>query len=108
MEHKSTKHQRERVHPCNVCDMAFHYLPTLKQHKSRQHRRILFVCNGCGKKLETNNKINRHTKFVCGKPCHRKNFSNSSKWGKGQVVSDREGGEEEDGAGHHKEEARYP
>ena len=42
----------------------------------------VFVCNGCGKKFETYNSINRHKKLVCGKPHHRKWLYNFSMWGK--------------------------
>ena len=69
--------ERERVRPCNVCDKAFKYLPTPNQHKIWQHIGHVFVCKGCGKKFQINNSINRHKKFVCGKPHHMKSFATS-------------------------------
>ena len=86
VEHKNKKHQGERVHPCSTCDMAFKSLPALYKHKSRQHSGKVFVCEGCGKTFKTSDSLNRHKKFVCGKPRHRKNFNNLSKWGKGHRV----------------------
>ena len=68
--------ERERVHPCNVCDKAFKSLPTPNQHKIWQHSGHVFVCKGCGKKFKTNNSINSHKKLVFGKPHHMKSFCN--------------------------------
>ena len=50
----------------------------------------MFVCDGLGKKSESNNSMNRHTQFVCCQPRHRKNFNNYSKWDKGHRVQTNE------------------
>ena len=42
------------------------------------HSGHMFVCKGCGKKIQTNNIINRLKKLVCGKPHHRESFANFS------------------------------
>ena len=73
--------ERERVHPCNVCDKAFKPWPTPDQHKMWKQSGHVFVCKACGKKFKTKNIINRHKKFVCGKPYHIKSFSKFSIWG---------------------------
>ena len=77
-----TKHKRERVHPCNVCDNAFKSLQMPSQHKIWQHSGSVFACKGCGKNFNPNNSINRHNKLVCGNPHHMKSFCHFSKWGK--------------------------
>ena len=74
--------ERERVHPCNVCDKAFKSLQMLSQHKIWQHSGNVFACKGCGKKFNPNNSINRHNKLVCGKTHHRKSFCHFSMRGK--------------------------
>ena len=61
--------ERERDHPCNVCDKAFKSLQMPNKHSGH-----VFSCKGCGKKCNSNNSISRHNKLVCGKPHHRKNF----------------------------------
>ena len=72
--------ERERVHPCNVCNIAFKSLQMPSQHKVWQHSGDMFACKGCGKKINPNNSINRHNKLVCGKPHHRKIFCHFSMW----------------------------
>ena len=69
--------ERERVHPCNVCDKAFKSLQMLSQHKIWQHSGNVFVCKGCGKNFNSNNSIKRHNKLVGGKPHQRKSFATS-------------------------------
>ena len=61
----------------------------------------VFVCKGCGKKIKTNNSINRHKKLFGFKPHHRKGFFNFSMWGLG-------GGEEMVGSVQLQEEGRHP
>ena len=61
----------DRVHHCNVCEKSFKSLQTPKRLKQSNN---VFVCKGFGKKLLTNNPINRQKKLVCGKPCLRKRF----------------------------------
>ena len=75
--------ERERVHPCNVWDKAFKYLPTPNQHTIWQHSGHVFVFKGCDKKCKTNNSINRHKKLYGCEPHHRKSFYTFSMWGKG-------------------------
>ena len=72
--------ERERVHPCNVCDKTFKSLQMLSKHKIWQHSGNVFTCKGCGKMLNPSNCINRHNKLVCGKPHHRKSFCHFSMW----------------------------
>ena len=38
-------------------------------------------CNGCGKKFNHNKRMNRHMKFVFGKPHQRNSLCNFSVWG---------------------------
>ena len=38
--------ERERVHPCNICDKAFKSMQLLSQHKVWQHSGNVFVCKG--------------------------------------------------------------
>ena len=68
--------ERERVHPCNVCDKAFKSLQMPSQHNIWQHSGNVFACKGCGKYFRTNNSMNRHKKEMYGRPDHRKNFRN--------------------------------
>ena len=56
------------VHPCNVCDKAFKSLPTPNQHKIWQHSGHVLSA-----RLTT---ASTDKKLVCGKPRHRKSFSN--------------------------------
>ena len=56
--------ERERVHPCNVCDKTFKSLQMPSQHKIWQHSGHVFACKGCGKKFNPNNSINRHSLCV--------------------------------------------
>ena len=56
--------ERERAHPCNVCDQAFKSLQMPSQHQIWQHQGNVFVCNGCGKKFNPNNSINT-TQLAC-------------------------------------------
>ena len=63
--------ERERVHPCNVCDKAFKSLQMPSQHKIWYHSGKVFAFKGCGKKFNPNNSINRHDMLVWGKPHHR-------------------------------------
>ena len=86
VKHKIEKHKDERIHPCSTCDMAFKSLPALCKHKSQHHSGKVFICEGCGKTFKTGDSLNKHRKFVCGKPRHRKNFAELSKWGKGHRV----------------------
>ena len=86
VEHKIKMHQGKKIHPCSTCDMAFKSLPALYKHKSRQHSGKSFICEGCGKTFKTGDSLNRHRKSVCGKPRHRKNFAELSRWGKGHRV----------------------
>ena len=86
MKHKTEKHRGERVHPCSICEKCFKSLPMLNQHKSRHHGGHVSVCEGCGKRFKTNDSLKRHKMLVCGKPRHRKNFNELSKWGKGHRV----------------------
>ena len=86
VKHKIEKHKGERVHPCSACDKCFKSLPTLNQHKSRNHGGHVYVCEGCGKRFKTNDSLKRHRMLTCGKPRHRKDFNNLSKWGKGHRV----------------------
>ena len=86
IEHKTKMHKDERIHPCNTCEMAFKSLSALYKHKTRQHSGKSFVCEGCGKTFKTGDTLNRHKKTVCGKPRHRKNFAQLSRWGKGHRV----------------------
>ena len=92
------KNTRERVHSCNVCDKAFKYLRTPKQHIICQHSGHVFVCKGCGKKFKTKNSFKGQKKPFGFKPHHIKRFCNFSIWGKG-------GGEEKDGSVQLQEEA---
>ena len=71
-------HKRERAHPCNLCDKAFKYFETPKQHTVWQHSGHVFVCKGCGKKSKTNNIDNRQKKSFGFRPHHRKSFCNFS------------------------------
>ena len=92
--------ERERVHPCNVCDKAFKSLQMPSQHKIWQHSGHVFAGKGCGKKFNPNNSIKRHNKLVCGKPHCRKIFRHFFIWGKDDnwgdhPQSERVGGEEE-------------
>ena len=73
--------ERDRVHPCNVCDKAFKSLQMPSQHKIWQPSGHAFACKGCGKKFNPNNSINRHNKLVCGKPQHRKEEIILNVWG---------------------------
>ena len=57
--------ERERVHPCNVCDKASKSLSLPYQHKVWQHRGHAFDCKGCCKKFNPNHRINKHKKLVC-------------------------------------------
>ena len=57
--------ERERVHPCNVCDKAFKSLQIPSQHKVWQHSGHVFACKGFCKKFNPNKSINRHNKLVC-------------------------------------------
>ena len=75
-------HERERDHPCNVCDKSFKSLQMPSQHKIRQHSGYVFSCKGCGKKCNPNNSISRHNKLVCRKPHQRMSFCHFSMWGK--------------------------
>ena len=56
---KAQERERERVHPCNVCQKAFKSLQMLSQHKIWQHSKNVFACKGCGKKFNPKNSINR-------------------------------------------------
>ena len=69
--------ERERVHPCNVCDKAFKSLQMLSQHSGN-----VFSFKGCGKKFNPNNSINRHNKLVCDNPHNKKSFCHFSILGK--------------------------
>ena len=50
--------ERERVHPCNVCNKAFKSLQMPSEHKIWQHSGHVYACKGCGKKFNPNNSIN--------------------------------------------------
>ena len=78
--------ERERIHPCNVCDKAFMSMQMLSQHKMLQQS--VFTCKGCGKNFNPNISINRHNKLVCGKTHHRKRFFHFSEWGKDNNLED--------------------
>ena len=76
-------------------------MQTPNQHIIWQHSSHMFVCKGCGKKLKTNNSINRSKKLFHFKLHHRKSFCNFSMWGKGE-------GEEKDVSVQLQEEGKHP
>ena len=44
--------ERERVHPCHLCDKALESLPMPNHYKIFQHIGHVFVCEGSGKKWQ--------------------------------------------------------
>ena len=72
-KHK-TERERERVHPCNVCENAFKSLPMPSQHTIWQHSAHVFACKGCDKKF---NPKNRHNKLVMASITTEKVFATS-------------------------------
>ena len=44
--------ERERVHPCNVCDKAFKSLQMPSKYRIWQHSGHVFACKGCDKKFK--------------------------------------------------------
>ena len=56
--------ERERVHPCNVCDKAFKSLAIPNQHNTWPHIGHVLVCKDCCNMFKTYNNINRHKKLV--------------------------------------------
>ena len=57
---------RERVHPCNVCDKAFKSLKTPNQHTLWQHSGHVFVCKGCGKNFSRKSSLSKQMLVVHG------------------------------------------
>ena len=107
--------ERERVHPCNVCDKDFKSLQMPSQHKIWQHSGYTFAWKGCGKTFNPNSSINRYNKLLCGEPHHRKSFCPFSIWGNDHHWGDHPsseraggGGGEKAGYGQLLEEGRHP
>ena len=58
--------ERERIHPCNVCDKAFKSLQIASQYKIWQHTGNVFACRCCGKKFNPNkSKASTDTISLC-------------------------------------------
>ena len=90
--------ERNRDHLCNVCEKDFKSLPMDNQHIIWQHIGHVFVCNGCGKKFQTNISIHRRKKLLLvGQGQQLRRFR---MWW--------EGGKKEDGSGQLQEEGRHP
>jgi hypothetical protein len=64
------------------------------QHKIWQHNGHVFARQGCGKKFNPNNSINRHNKLVWGMPHHRARTTieeiilNLNVWGDEESMTD--------------------
>ena len=113
--------ERERVHFCNVCDKALKSLQVPSQHIIWLHSDQwpvasghLFACNGCCKKFNPINSINKDNKLVRGKPPTGRVFVTSSCGARNNIeeiilnLNLRGVGEEEDGSGQFQEEGRHP